>query len=46
MGILDTIRNPQDLNELSEEQLNQVAASTDLCVAETSKGAAANKAGG
>jgi 1-deoxy-D-xylulose-5-phosphate synthase len=26
LGILDTIRNPQDLNELSEEQLNQLAS--------------------
>ena len=26
MGILDTIRNPQDLNELSEEQLEQLAS--------------------
>ena len=26
MGILDTIRNPQDLNELTEEQLEQLAS--------------------
>ena len=26
MGILETIRNPQDLNELSEDQLKQLAS--------------------
>lgn len=39
-------RNAIELINPSEEQLNQVEAATDLCVADLSKRPAANKAGG